>query len=195
MKYFIGNWKMFGIPKSINIIKKVNKFKTNHKIKNYRVIIAPPFTLLENFSKKFKNSNIFIGAQNCFYKEKFSSNTGAISPYMIKNIGAKYVIVGHSDNRAEGDDDDKLNHKLNYCIRNKLKVIFCIGENKKDKKKKLTFRVLRNQLKNVLIKKIDINKIIIAYEPIWSIGTGSIPNNKDLSRTINFIKLSLKKKL
>jgi len=193
MKYFIGNWKMFGIPKSINILNKINSFSSRDKNKNrYRVIITPPYTLLESFSKNFKNKKVIIGSQNCYQKDKFSSNTAAISPFMIKNVGAKYTLVGHSDNRSEGDTDAILKEKVKLALKNNLKVVFCIGENKLQKKKNQTFFVLKKQLKKVLEKKFNKNNIIIAYEPIWSIGTGKIPNQKDLTKTINFIKSTLK---
>ena len=193
MKYFIGNWKMFGIPKSINILNKINSFSSRDKNKNrYRVIITPPYTLLESFSKNFKNKKVIIGSQNCYQKDKFSSNTAAISPFMIKNVGAKYTLVGHSDNRSEGDTDTILKEKVKLALKNNLKVVFCIGENKLQKKKNQTFFVLKKQLKKVLEKKFNKNNIIIAYEPIWSIGTGKIPNQKDLTKTINFIKSTLK---
>ena len=92
MRYFIGNWKMFGVPKSINIVNKINNFvKYDKKYnKNYKVIITPPFTLLDTFCKAYRKKKVDIGAQNCFFKDNFSSDTGAISPFMIKNIGAKY---------------------------------------------------------------------------------------------------------
>ena len=159
MKFFIGNWKMFGILSSKKIIEKINKFKTKDRSNNYKIIITPPYTLIESFAKKFKNSNVAIGAQNCFFKEKFSSNTGAISPFMIKKSGASYVIVGHSDNRAEGDNDEKLKLKLNFCLKLNLRVIFCIGENKKEKKNKKTLSVLKRQLTKVLEKKFNKNNI------------------------------------
>ena len=99
MKYFIGNWKMFGVPRSIKILNKINSFRSKDKNRNkYRVIITPPYTLLEYFAKQFKNKRITIGSQNCYQKDKFSSNTAAISPYMIRSVGAKYTLVGHSDN-------------------------------------------------------------------------------------------------
>ena len=82
----------------------------------------------------FKNKKISIGAQNCYQKDQFSSNTAAISPYMIKSVGAKYTIIGHSDNRSEGDTDAMLKAKVKYALKNNLKVVFCIGENKKKKK-------------------------------------------------------------
>ena len=113
MKYFIGNWKMFGVPKSIKIINKINSYIKKHKFnKKYKVIIAPPFTLLETFSKKFKNTKISICAQNCYQKDYFSSDTGSISPYMIKKLGTNFVIIGHSDNRAQGDTENLIKKKL-----------------------------------------------------------------------------------
>ena len=194
MKYFIGNWKMFGVPRSINILNKINSFRSKDNNRNkYRVIITPPYTLLESFAKHLRNKRIIIGSQNCYQKDKFSSNTGAISPYMIKNLGAKYTLVGHSDNRAEGDTDLMLKTKVQLALKNNLKVVFCIGENKFQKKNKKTFSVLKKQLNKVLEKKLNKNNIIVAYEPIWSIGTGKIPNQKDLLKTTIHIKKVLKK--
>ena len=112
---------------------------------------------------------------------------------MIKSVGINYIIIGHSDNRAEGDTDKILKDKVNYAINNNLKIIFCIGENKYQKKNKQTFNTLKRQLKNVLEKKINKNNIIVAYEPIWSIGTGKIPNQEELQNTSVFIKKILSK--
>ena len=159
MRYFIGNWKMFGVPKSINILNKINLFHSRDKNRNkYRIIITPPFTLLESYSKYFKNKKISIGSQNCYQKEQFSSNTAAISPYMIKSVGATYTIVGHSDNRSEGDTNKMLKDKVNFSLKNNLKVIFCIGENKQEKKNKKTLAVLKKQITNVLSKKLNKKK-------------------------------------
>ena len=110
---------------------------------------------------------------------------------MIKKLGCKYSIVGHSDNRIEGDTDQMLKNKVNFSLKNNLKVIFCIGENKIQKEKKQTFSILSKQLNKVLEKKFNIKNIIIAYEPIWSIGTGKIPNSVDLLKTTKFIKKTL----
>ena len=193
MKYFIGNWKMFGEPKSINILNKINSFHSKDRNRNkYRVIITPPYTLIESYSRYYKNKKIKIGAQNCYQKEKFSSNTAAISPYMLKTVGAKYSIVGHSDNRTEGDTDAMLKDKVRYALKNNLKVIFCIGENKKEKKNKKTLIVLKRQITKVLEKKFNKNNIIVAYEPIWSIGTGKIPTTNELKKTTIHIKKTLK---
>jgi len=193
MRYFIGNWKMFGVPKSVNILKKINSFYSKDKNREkYRVIITPPYTLIESYSKYFKNKKISIGAQNCYQKEQFSSNTAAISSYMLKKVGAKYTLVGHSDNRGEGDTDLMLKDKVKYAIKNNLKVVFCIGENRKDKKNKKTLSVLKRQLTKVLEKKFSKNNIIVAYEPIWSIGTGKIPTASELKITTLHIKKVLK---
>ena len=157
MKYFIGNWKMFGVPRSIKILNKINSFRSKDKNRNkYRVIITPPYTLLEYFAKQFKNKRITIGSQNCYQKDKFSSNTAAISPYMIRSVGAKYTLVGHSDNRAEGDTNSMLKNKVKFALANNLKVVFCIGENKKQKKNNQTFGVLKKQLVRVLEKNCEI---------------------------------------
>ena len=193
MRYFIGNWKMFGVPKSINILKKIHSFlKTDKNRKKYRVIITPPFTLIESYSKYFKNKNIYIGSQNCYHKAIFSSDTSAVSSYMLQSVGAKYTLVGHSDNRAEGDTDDILRSKVNHSLKSNLKVVFCIGENKTEKKNKKTLLVLKKQLSKVLDKKINVKNIIVAYEPIWSIGTGKIPTELELRKTTIYIKKVLK---
>ena len=118
MRYFIGNWKMFGIPKSINILNKINSFNSKDKNRNkYRVIITPPYTLIESFSKYFKNKKISIGSQNCYQKDQFSSNTAAVSPYMLRSVGAKYTLIGHSDNRGEGDTDSMLKDKVEFALK------------------------------------------------------------------------------
>jgi len=193
MRYFIGNWKMFGVPKSVSILNKINSYYSKDKNRNkYRVVITPPYTLIESYSRYFKNKRVLIGAQNCFQKEQFSSNTAAISPYMLKSVGAKYTLVGHSDNRAEGDTDSMLKDKVRYALNNNLKVVFCIGENKTEKKNKKTLSVLKRQLTKVIEKKFNKNSIIVAYEPIWSIGTGKIPTAKELKKTTIHIKKILK---
>jgi triosephosphate isomerase len=193
MRYFIGNWKMFGVPKSIKILNKINSFNLKDKNRNkYRVIITPPYTLIETFSKYFKNKKISIGSQNCYQKDQFSSNTAAVSPYMLRSVGAKYTLVGHSDNRSEGDTNDMLKAKVQFALKNNLKVVFCIGENKSEKKNKKTLSVLKRQLTKVLEKKFNKNNIIVAYEPIWSIGTGKIPSAQELKKTTIHIKKVLK---
>ena len=193
MRYFIGNWKMFGVPKSINILNKINLFHSKDRKRNkYRIIITPPYTLIQTFANSFKHKLISIGSQNCYQKDQFSSNTAAVSPFMIKSVGAKYTLIGHSDNRIEGDTDEMLKDKINFALKNNLKVVFCIGENKKEKKNKKTLSVLKRQLIKVLDNKFDKKNIIIAYEPVWSIGTGKLPSANELKKTIIYIKKVLK---
>tara|TARA_B100000795_G_scaffold178655_1_gene135134 strand:- start:160 stop:921 length:762 start_codon:yes stop_codon:yes gene_type:complete len=194
MKFFIGNWKMFGVPKSINILNKINKFvKSDKKFnKRYKIVITPPNILIETYAKSLIKQKISIGAQNCYHKDNFGANTGSTSPFMIKSVGAQYMIVGHSDNRSEGDTDAMIKSKVENSLNNKLKIIFCIGENKTDKNKNRTFKVLKKQIENVLEKKFNYRDIIVAYEPIWSIGTGKIPEAEDLLKTTVFIKKILK---
>ena len=193
MKYFIGNWKMFGVPNSLNILNKINSFHSKDKNRNkYRIVITPPYTLIESYSKHFKNNKILIGSQNCYQKDLFSSNTAAVSPYMLRSVGAKYTLIGHSDNRSEGDTNIMLKNKVQFALKNNLKVVFCIGENKSDKNNKRTLSVLKSQLIKVLEKKFNKNNIIVAYEPIWSIGTGKIPTAQELKKTTVHIKKVLK---
>ena len=185
---------MFGVPKSIQILNKINLFyKKDKNRKKYKVFFAPPHTLIDSFSKDLKIKLISIGSQNCFYKDGFSSNTAAISPYMLKRTGARFTLVGHSDNRGEGETNKILKEKLKYALKNNLKVIFCIGENKNQKKNKKTFQILRQQLTQSIEKKFNKLNIIVAYEPIWSIGTGKLPSTKELKKTILHIKEVLKK--
>jgi triosephosphate isomerase (TIM) len=194
MKYFIGNWKMFGVPKSLNILNKINSFLSKDKNRNkYKVIMTPPYTLIESYAKHFKNKKISIGSQNCYQKDQFSSNTAAVSPYMLRNVGAKYTLVGHSDNRAEGDTNLMLKNKVKFSLKNNLRVVFCIGENKRQKKNNKNFSVLKDQLTKFLEKKFNKNNLVIAYEPIWSIGTGKIPTAKELKKTTIHIKRVLRK--
>ena len=193
--YFVANWKMFGDLKSINSLNKVIKFSKSKEIKKGRLIYCPPFTLISSFYKKFENCLIDIGAQNCHENDEYGSHTGFINSKMLKNVGANYVIIGHSENRKKGETDKLINLKIRSALKAKLKIIFCIGETlvqkKKGKTKSILSRQIRIGLKNIKKK----SNIFIAYEPVWSIGTGNIPNSKDLKNTIEFIKKKFRGKL
>ena len=197
VKYFIGNWKMFGIPSSIKIIDKINWYfnKDKKNNKKYKVVVAPPYTLLHDFQNKYKNKKVMISAQNCFYKDVSGPHTGSISPFMIRKMGIKFIILGHSENRLAGETNQIIKEKVFLALKNNFTVIYCIGENKEEKNKKKTFSILKKQLKNVLKSSYNYQKIIIAYEPVWSIGTGKVPSLNELKRNIGFIKKVVKKYL
>ena len=187
--YFIANWKMFGGLSSLNSLHKVVKFlKSFKKNKLVKIIYCPPSTLIRPMSKKLKNSPIKVGAQNCHENQNFGAFTGSINSKMLKNVGAKYVIIGHSENRISGETNNLINLKIKNALKARLKVIFCIGETLREKQKRITKRILTNQIKLGLNKINDKKNILIAYEPVWSIGSGLIPNPKDLYKTIKFIK-------
>ena len=139
-------------------------------------------------SQKLKNSRIEVGSQNCHEQESFGAFTGAINCKMLKNVGAKYVIIGHSENRKLGESDKLINIKIKTALKSGLKVIFCIGETHREKRKKITKTILQKQIHLGLKKIRNKNNIIIAYEPVWSIGTGLVPSSTNLDNTIKFIK-------
>tara|TARA_Y100001936_G_C15845753_1_gene544457 strand:+ start:96 stop:794 length:699 start_codon:yes stop_codon:yes gene_type:complete len=185
---------MFGSLKSLNSLNKVKKFyKIFKKDKSIKIIYCPPATLLYSFVDKFKNTNIDIGAQNSHENIDYGAFTGSINSKMIKDIGAKYVILGHSENRQSGETDKLINLKIKSALKSKLKVILCIGETYKERRKKITNQILKRQIQ-LGLKGINKKKnILIAYEPVWSIGTGLIPKKSDLNKTIEFIKKRTKK--
>ena len=193
--YFIANWKMYGNLQSLNTLDKVIKFSKSKEIKKGRLIYCPPYTLISSFLKKFQNCLIDIGAQNCHENDDFGPHTGFINAKMLKNVGANYVIIGHSENREKGETDKIINQKIRSAIRSKLKVIFCIGETLKQKRNGKTKSVLQKQIKFGLDKVHKKTNLFIAYEPVWSIGTGKIPKMKDLKQTVKFIKNQFKFKI
>ena len=192
--YLVANWKMYGGPSNL---KSLNKVINLIKLKKYRkanIIYFPPFTLISNLVNKFRKTNISVGGQNCHYQENYGSFTGSISPKMLKDLGCKYVILGHSENRILGETDEIINKKIQSALNKKLKIIFCIGETLSEKKSKLTFSVLKRQINKGLKRIKNFQKIIIAYEPVWSIGTGIIPKNKELETNVGKIRNIFSKK-
>ena len=193
LRYFVANWKMYGDLKSLKSIDKVIKFTKLNKKKKIKLIYCPPYTLLYPFVEKLKKSNIEVGAQNCHEEIDYGAFTGSINSKMLKNLGAKFVIIGHSENRQSGENDFLINNKIKSAIKNNLSVIFCIGETISQKRKRLTNSVLKSQILKGLKGVGSYTRIIIAYEPVWSIGTGIIPKNLELTKNINFIKLTTQK--
>ena len=193
-KYFIANLKMYGNKKYVKSIKKVIDFKKKKKYSKAKLIYCPPYTLLSDFVNLTKKSSIDVGAQNCHQNEFSGSYTGSISSNMIKSLGAKYIIIGHSENRILGDDNSIINKKIISALNQKLNIIFCIGETITEKKKNITKSVLKKQIISGLNKVKRINKIIFAYEPVWCIGTGKIPEIKEIRDQFIFIKKLLMNK-
>ena len=194
LKYFVGNWKMFGDFSSFKIIRKINQFSYRSKKHNKKkIILCVPNTLIHYFKKKLKSKSIFLGAQNCHHHEDYGAFTGSVNASMLKKMGANYIILGHSENRKEGETDQLIKKKIISALNRQLNIIFCIGESQKEKREGKTFSILKKQLKNSLEKKYNVNKILFAYEPVWSIGTNKIPNKIELKKNINLIRKECKK--
>ena len=185
---------MYGDLNSLKSINKVIKFAKSNKNKRFKLIYCPPYTLLSAFCAKLQKSPLSVGAQNCHQEIEYGAFTGNINAKMIKNLGAKYIILGHSENRANGDTDIIINKKINSALKQKLTVIFCIGETLSQKKRKETNKIISKQITQGLKRFKKNSRIIIAYEPVWSIGTGIIPKNYELEKNIKFINFIVKKK-
>ena len=125
--FFIANWKMFGDLRTLNSLDNVIKFSKTNKNK-FKLIYCPPNTLIRPMSKRLKNSNLEVGAQNCHENDDYGAFTGQVNSRMLKSVGAKYVILGHSENRKTGENDNLINLKIKSAIKVGLKVIFCVGE-------------------------------------------------------------------
>ncbi len=190
---FIANWKMFGDLNSIKSIKSVINLSKKKNYKNAKIIYCPPYTLLNNFVIRTRKTNLDM-CSKCHYEMNTGPFTGSISSAMIKKLGAKYVIIGHSENRSNGETNNLINKKIRSAILNNLNVIFCIGENLFEKKNKKTNNILKKQIHLGLKKIKKIDKIIFAYEPVWSIGTGKVLTNKELTKQVIIIKKIIKNK-
>ena len=164
------------------LTKKLMKIQIkNNLIKN---IICPQFILLPIISNYIKESDILLGAQDCHYK-KFGAYTGDTSIELIKEVGCKYVIIGHSERRNEHHETNNIiREKAQLVISEKLKPIICIGESLKERKNGKYLNILEEQLKISI--PYNLNEIIIAYEPIWSIGTGLVPTVEQIKEIKDF---------
>jgi triosephosphate isomerase len=176
----VANWKMnpstlIGAKKLFGGIKKTN------------AVICPPFVYV--FAFKYAQ----LGAQDCCW-ERGGAYTGAISPQMLKDLGVKYVIIGHSERRMNfKETDETINKKLKAALNSALIPILCIGEKKGENPETVINRQLKEDL-NGIIKK-DLKKIIIAYEPVWAIGTGDFCEKYEAKKAINFIRKKLDNKV
>jgi len=191
---FIANWKMNGSPSNFSEVAKVADF-LDKKLKKYKksIVFCPPIPLLAYFSKKNKSKKILFGSQDISNtKIDFGAETGSYSASLIKSSGAQYLILGHSEKRVAGDDFLSIKEKFLSANKSKLKIVFCIGETFEEKKKNISLTILKKQILNSLPKKINLNNVTFAYEPIWSIGTGLVPTNQYLEKIFSFLETLLK---
>lgn len=194
-RLIIGNWKCN--PSTLKeakrlfltILKKIKKKKT------IEVGICPPFVYLYPLSNLDRKKKIVLGAQDVFF-EIGGPFTGQISPKMLKDLGCKYVIIGHSEKRKFGEDDQLINKKIQISLKSKLIPIFCLGETLEEKEKGKNFERVSIQIQEGLkgITKKEIEKIVFAYEPVWSIGTGLACQIDDVFSMTIFIRKILSQK-
>ena len=174
-KIFIaGNWKMNTRPDQAENLVKDILFGLQDKKINSEIIVCPPFTNLYHVSKIIGGSKIKLGAQNCFYETQ-GAFTGEISIPMLKYFNVEYIIVGHSERRTYfGETDELINKKVKAILENNIKPIICIGETLTERQQGRTYEILFNQLDKCLkdLTTDELKNLIIAYEPVWAIGTG-----------------------
>lgn len=183
-----GNWKMNNTRKETKEL--ISELIPLVKNTTSEVIIGVPFTNLETAVQLTKGTNIKIGAQNCHWAKK-GAFTGEISADMLKEIGVEYVILGHSERRQYfGDTSVTVNNRLKSALSSGLKVILCVGENLEEREACITENVVAIQTKIGLsgVSESDIKNVIIAYEPIWAIGTGKTATSDQANEINNFIR-------
>jgi triosephosphate isomerase len=171
-KIVAGNWKMNNnLSEGVNLAKSVNQQVSENEV---TVVLCTPFIHLTEVAKIIDKKNLFLGAQNCANKES-GAYTGEVSASMIRSTGADYVILGHSERRAYyGETDQLLAEKVDIALANKLTPVFCIGEVLEEREAGKHFEVVKAQLNKGLfhLSSTDFSKLVIAYEPVWAIGTG-----------------------
>ena len=195
-KIIAGNWKM-NLDKidSINLTSKI--LKNTEQEKDKKIILSPPFIYLEQLvADCSEREDILIAAQNCSENGN-GAYTGEVSAQMIKSIGVDYVIIGHSERRQYfNESHEVLSNKLSQALSNNLKVIFCCGENINQRDNNEFLDVIYNQLSSTVfnLSAIDFSKIIIAYEPIWAIGTGKNATSAQAQEMHNYIRTIVSEK-
>ncbi len=182
-----GNWKMNLLP-SKAVIYFGRLYNALNKIDKIDKIVCPPFTHLAPLMDIAKDSTISLGAQNVHFESK-GAFTGEISPDMLKDLGVEYVIIGHSERRhIFKESDEFINKKLKASLQRGLKPIFCVGELLEDRENSKTFDVVDSQLTNGL-KDLELNEeFLIAYEPVWAIGTGKTATTEQAQEVIHHIR-------
>ncbi len=195
-KIIAGNWKMNNdLNSTVSLISELKKGVTEQT--KAIVIVCPPFTSLETAQTLLKDSLIKFGAQNMYFEES-GAFTGEISPSMLKSVGCEYVILGHSERRTIfSESDQTINKKIKTAVKYGLKPIFCIGETLEEREKGITFEVCERQVRFGLegLTEGELSDLIIAYEPVWAIGTGKTASNDQAQEVHAFIRNLISKLL
>ena len=194
LPFMAGNWKMNKTTgEAIDLVRELKAAISG--VKGVEVAVAPPFTALYAVCKELEGSSIRLAAQNLYWEEK-GAFTGEVSPLMLKEVGCHYVIIGHSERRQFfGETDETVNRRIKAALAQGLKVIFCIGETLKEKEGGKTFSVIERQvedgLKNLSDK--EMKNMVIAYEPVWAIGTGKTATPGQAEEVHRFIRGKIEK--
>ncbi len=189
-----GNWKMYKtLREGQELVIALRR--ELYQIEDIDIVVCPPYTLLAYLADALETSNILIGAQDVYWQDE-GAFTGEVSPVMLKDIGCKFVIIGHSERRQYfGETNESVNNKLKAALRHNLTPIVCVGETLSQRESGKTFKVLDDHIENGLkdITDIDILKIVIAYEPVWAIGTGKNATPQQAQEAQKYIRDLLRK--
>ena len=184
----IGNWKMNkDLDEAKLLVKEILSEKLDNSVEK---VICVPFIYVTEIDKLLKGTDVGLGVQNMYFENK-GAFTGEISPIMLKSCGVSYVILGHSERRTIfNETDEMINKKVKSALQNNLIPILCCGETLEERNSGIEKKVVEKQIRNTLdgISKTDIEKVIIAYEPIWAIGTGLTASSDDAENMIKFIR-------
>ncbi|NQT23433.1 MAG: triose-phosphate isomerase [Candidatus Omnitrophica bacterium] len=184
-----GNWKMHKtVDESIELTNAIKR--SIYEIEDVETVLCPPFTSLSDVNEMIMDTNIKLGAQNCYWLNE-GAYTGEIAPKMLKSVGCAYVIIGHSERRAMfGETNETVNKKIVAALKEGLKPIMCVGEKLKEREANKTFDVIKDHVEGGLkgIAGEDMKNIVIAYEPVWAIGTGKIATPKQAEEVHKFIR-------
>lgn len=180
-KYIIGNWKMHGdAVLAESLANAVSAYVAEHGSWAH-IVLCPPFLWLERVAERVGDRAIAVGAQDC-HIEKKGAYTGDISAEMIRSTGGAYVIVGHSERRVQHKEENAtVAAKAKAALQAGLTPIICIGESLEERESERHMEVITHQLQGSIPKNVNLGKIILAYEPVWAIGTGKIPTIQDIS--------------
>jgi triosephosphate isomerase (TIM) len=188
-----GNWKMYKLlGEAVETVLALKPLVANAN--HCEVVIAPVFVQLKTIADRLEGSNIKVAAQNCSFESKFSANTGEVSADMLKDIGASHIIIGHSERRQfYGETDDTVNRKTKSALLSGLTAIVCVGEMSDEREAGNAENVVKTQLVNSLqgLTTSDMERIIIAYEPVWAIGTGKTATPEQAQEMHAFIRKTL----